>query len=304
MIVEKAEVYERYPLEKPAEKPQAQQEEPVTERELPPPYVEGARPSGAMGEASSSRAPQRSNSVFQPSTHQHVNYVSLYSKHNSITGSYIINAELPGSPLAHTAFFGGRRKRGKCMKSNITPNASFQTRHGQISLNLATAGPTDTPSKTYVQVTSRHGRVNVNLFALQARKNICLEVVTRHAPIVLFVPPNFQGALHLHTSKGQVNFLPAFANQARVINADDEGALVLFGQGEIALAEPTTDGLDYCSLVSRHGKLTIGVSGVDQLNMASNGGLIKKLGTMFLGPEIMRTVDMLRERTSTLHQVL
>ena len=96
--------------------------------------------------------------------------------------------------------------------------------------------------------------------------------------------------------------MPAFANQARVVNADDEGALVLFGEGEISLAEPTSDGLDYCSLVSRHGKLTIGISGVDQLETASDGSLIKKLGALVIGPQIMRTVEMLRERSAMMHQ--
>lgn len=87
-----------------------------------------------------------------------------------------------------------------------------------------------------------------------------------------------------------------------MINADDEGALVLFGEGEIALAEPTTDGLDYCSLASRHGKLTIGISGVDQLDAASDGSLIKKLGALVVGPHIMRTVEMLRERSAMMYQ--
>jgi hypothetical protein len=124
------------------------------------------------------------------------------------------------------------------------------------------------------------------------------------APIVLFVPPNFQGALHLRTRHGQVKFLPAFANQARVVNADDEGALVLFGEGEISLAEPTSDGLDYCSLATRHGKLTIGISGVDQLDSAADGGLIQKLGAMVIGSQIMRTVEMLRERSNQMRQGL
>lgn len=106
----------------------------------------------------------------------------------------------------------------------------------------------------------------------------------------------------MRTRKGQVKFLPAFANQARVINADDEGALVLFGEGEISLAEPTTDGLDYCSLSSKHGKLIIGISGVDQLETATDGSLIKKLGTLIIGPQIMRTVEMLRERSAMLQE--
>ena len=62
----------------------------VAEREQPPPYVEGSKPPGAIGEPSTSRDPSCGmgvNSVFQPSTQQHVNYVSLYSKHNAISGA-------------------------------------------------------------------------------------------------------------------------------------------------------------------------------------------------------------------------
>ena len=68
------------------------------------------------------------------------------------TGTYIIDAELPGHPLKNTV-----------MGNNVIPNASFETVHGAISLNLATAGGTNVPNKTYVRVASRHGKVNVNL---------------------------------------------------------------------------------------------------------------------------------------------
>ena len=64
--------------------------------------------------------------------------------------------------------------------------------------------------------------------------------------------------------------------------------------GTLALVEPTSEGLDFCTVRSRHGRITVGVSGVDQLEAASEGGLMKKLGALVLGPEIMRTVDLLQ----------
>lgn len=121
---------------------------------------------------------------------------------------------------------------------------------------------------------------------------------------MLFIPPNFQGALRLHSRSGNVKFLPAFAQRARVVNADDEGALVLFGDGELSsIVESTSEGLDYCSASTRHGRLTIGVSGVDHLEVANEGNLLKKIGTMMLGPELMRTVDMLSRgrESSSMH---
>ena len=78
-----------------------------------------------------------------------------------------------------------------------------------------------------------------------------------------------------------------------MVNADDEGAHVLFGTGALSMVEPTSEGLDFCSVSSRHGRLTIGVSGVDQVEVANGMSILKKLGSMMpLGPEIMRTVDM------------
>ena len=119
------------------------------------------------------------------------------------------------------------------------------------------------------------------------------------AQIVLLIPPNFEGALNLHSRSGSVKFLPAFAQRARVVNADDEGAHVLFGTGALSMVEPTSEGLDFCSVSSRHGKITVGVSGVDQLEVANETSLMKKIGTMVLGPDIMRTVDMLQSQRAS-----
>lgn len=128
------------------------------------------------------------------------------------------------------------------------------------------------------------------------------------APVNLLIPPNFRGALRLSTRRQGIRFLKTFAEQARIIHADDESALVLFGAGEIMQAEPTSVGLDYCAVSSRHGQLTIGVSGSDLIDTAVGTSLMKKLGQLVLGPEFMKTVDrtvgMLRERgtLATPHQ--
>ena len=123
-----------------------------------------------------------------------------------------------------------------------------------------------------------------------------MEAACQTGPIVLFVPPNFQGALKLHLRPNNIKFLAGFQQRARVVNADDKSAFVLFGDSDLSSAiEPTSDGLDYCSVKSRHGSLTIGVSGVDHLAAAvAETSLIKKLGTMVLGPDIMRMAGSAR----------
>lgn len=55
------------------------------------------------------------------------------------------------------------KRERKRLRHNIVPNASFKTKHGAINLNLATAGSSNAPGKTYVQIVTQHGRVNVNL---------------------------------------------------------------------------------------------------------------------------------------------
>ena len=90
---------------------------------------------------------------------------------------------------------------------------------------------------------------------------------------VVFVPPNFKGALRLRTRFAQVNLLPAFAENARVINADEHGTIVLYGDADFlslgSACEPTSDGLDYCFASSTYGSVQVGVTGVDRTGMSA-----------------------------------
>jgi len=289
MIIEKAEISAQPEVPYVSDKAFGVQGIPQLPHEQPPPYEGGSQSSAATP----APQPPRIHSIFQPGSQQHVNFITLESKHNEISGSYLINPELPGSAAARTRVLD-RRERKK-LKHNIVPNAAFKTKTGRINLNLATSGSTEQPGKSYVQVVTHHGRVNVNLFALQANKNIFLEIMTKHGSINLLVPSNFNGLFRISTSRhGRIQFLRGFAERARVISADDEHADVLFGTGDLSAAEPTSEGVDYCSLATHHGCLTIGVSGVDPIDTTPGSSLIKRLGTMVLGPELMRTVDTLR----------
>jgi hypothetical protein len=44
-----------------------------------------------------------------------------------------------------------------------------------------------------------------------------------------------------------------------------------------------TPAADYCELVSRHGKVTVGVAGEDRIPTKPGGGLFQKLGALFSG---------------------
>ncbi|EKM50692.1 uncharacterized protein PHACADRAFT_264103 [Phanerochaete carnosa HHB-10118-sp] len=301
MIIEKAEFPPESEVPYVPEKTFGTQGVPQLLQEQPPPYEGGSR-SGVSSPAPTPTSP-RIHSIFQSASQQHVNFITLESKHNEISGSYIVNPEIPGSAAARTRVLD-RRERKK-LRHNIVPNASFNTKHGRINLNLATAGNTEQPGKAYIQVVTRDGRVNVNLFALQANKNIFLEIISKHGSINLLIPPSFNGLFRISTSRhGRIQFLREFAERARVIFADDEHADVLFGTGDLSHAEPTSEGIDYCSLTTHNGCLTLGVSGVDPIDTSSPSSLMKKLGAMVLGPDLMRTVDTLRAELLREHGTL
>lgn len=297
MIVDKVEAQFADAQVFPSEKAYGSRELPQLPQEQPPPYAEGSR-----GPANRPDFAQ-THSIFQSPTQQHVNFITLESKHNTIAGSYIINPDLPGSSTAHTRMLERRDK--KRLRHNIVPNATFKTRHGAVNVNLATAGNNDQLGKAYVQIVTRHGKVNVNLFALQSNKNICLELATRHAPITLLIPPNFRGMLRFSSKRGNIQFLKTFAEQSRVVFADDKHADVLFGPGDLSQVEPTSEGTDYVSLTSRHGRITVGVCGADPIDTTSGGGLVKKLGELVMGTDLMRNVvlaraDLMRARFASL----
>lgn len=208
----------------------------------------------------------------------------LESKRQPISGSYLLNCELPGGQSMHK-----RRKTEALDKDNRRLiyerrqplNASMYTKEGSINLNLATGGRTPGPSKAHVQVSSKEGKVHVNLHSLQMNKHICLEVSAEDGNIALFVPVNFIGALQLRTRRGTIRFLPEFERRARHIRSRSDDSLVLFGRGVQAPSFDLNDLMsDCCLLSSRHGNITVGVSGIDYYEDAGQSGLLDRLGSL------------------------
>lgn len=70
-------------------------------------------------------------------------------------------------------------KPKKSSKKKKAPDASFKTKHGAISINLATKGDLAYQSKAFVEIASRKGDINVDLFSIQTRRNIHLDVYSR-----------------------------------------------------------------------------------------------------------------------------
>lgn len=102
--------------------------------------------------------------------------------------------------------------------------------------------------------------------------------------IVLFVAPNFQGALQVRAGWGAVEFLPNFASKVRVINGNDQESLLLFGHSSDTFTQTDleSDAMDVCLLSSRAARIVVGVSGQDHYEPVNVGkSVLKKWKSMW-----------------------
>ncbi|KAI1791911.1 hypothetical protein LXA43DRAFT_945010 [Ganoderma leucocontextum] len=286
------------------EKPKPQQ----AAEQLPPPPPYSPSPSNAARQMPNpGPAVPGPAAVFQPVNPQRVNYFELFSKHDPISGTYLIDPELP-SPMAGLPKALRRKpdsvwgKNKRCQKSKAYKelNASFQTRHGHITLDLAVpsrdAGnvspfPCD-KMRTRMYVATRHGRIRLDIHEVKPSCSLDLHVESRHGRISILLPPTFDGPLVIHArTLGAVAFLPHLAARARTIRATDRETVVLVAsplalpspahaQGNAKqLSELAGAGADRCLVRTRHGKITLGISGLDRLEEpVQTGNLFEKVG--------------------------
>ncbi|KAI0630637.1 hypothetical protein C8Q77DRAFT_1063042 [Trametes polyzona] len=271
----------------------------------PPPYSPPASSTSAAGPSSFRPAPppvQRTTStIFQPQNAQTVNHFELFSKHTAISGTYLVDPLLPipgqGSSRKLRRSKKSKRAWGKEAQA-AQVNACFRTRHGALNLDVAVvadpsrAAPLAEGQKipACVVVESRHGRVNVNLSEVQPGRSIDLQVESCHGKIVLLLPPTFDGPIKFNTrNPGAISFLPAFAARTRTLRASDRETLVICTAPDDparpkppATATPTAQATGDRALVcTKHGRIIVGVSGIDRVEEAQPaGGLLSRLGDL------------------------
>jgi len=201
---------------------------------------------------SSSRVTQ--SAYAEPVPKASVGQLHIFHKgRDSIAGTFYIDPKVPS--------FGFDPKGCKARKKN-PPHASFRTRNGAISLDLASTGDVNPASKAEVLVGSRSGKITINLLPMPAtRPRIALEAFTRRGDIVLFLPDTFSGVIQLSTRRGSLEFLPGLAAIMKVIKRSDKDALVSVGDYTMS---GDTKHVDFCQLTSRSGNLIVGLSRKDR----------------------------------------
>ncbi|KAH9941993.1 hypothetical protein B0H21DRAFT_538944 [Amylocystis lapponica] len=276
-----------------------------------PATTPAARPRPTLAPPRHPLASARSTSVFQSGTTQRVNDISLFSRDSPISGMYLVDPLLP-TPALVSGFASARKLKNERRERSVERkhaknmghesrsrwfgrarapivNAAFRTRQSAITLEVAVVGspvltePQGQTSKMRgrVMASSRHGNISVNLFELHHSRNVDLDVSTRSGNIVVLLPLNFNGTVCVRQRNGGANLLPQFAARMRLVRATDREKLMVLDGGDLADAQNQNqaDSSDHCVIGTRHGKVMIGLSGLDVVpRPVSGGGLLKLIG--------------------------
>ncbi|KXN92423.1 hypothetical protein AN958_07041 [Leucoagaricus sp. SymC.cos] len=241
--------------------------------ENPPPYTPGPDWSGTIRSrhtAAPPPLPERKTTVPLAS----VSRVHLFSKHESITGTFHIDPSTPGhgeGPTLHTRCGRWKKGKGKGKKKGVAeagPHASFQTRSGDIKLHLGTTLGTDAPAereeRANIFVGSRKGKVEVTLLPRDAtppegmttkQPFIGLDVFSRSGDVTVYLPETFSGVVRVESVKGEMRFLPTLAGGMRVLKSTGQETMFTLGDGQG----------DLCEVFTRKGQIVLGVAGRDVL---------------------------------------
>jgi len=240
----------------------------------PPPYIASQNQTIPSSSASPFHAHNRD---LQEVNILSVNQIHINNRHEDVVGTYCIDASIPMNKSP-------KLWKGPKGSSVREPNASFRSRKGAISINLATTGSTAENTKAHIQSTTRKGDININLYSLHKGKHIALDVHSRKGNVLVHIPRNFCGAIQLRSRKRGCIVLPALASHSRILTVKDNEMLLLIGDPSAAsnATSGTVDDVstDFCQLASRSGKVTVGFTGEN--DYVPEISIWKKLGDYLL----------------------
>lgn len=252
--------------------------------EYPPPYEVPT-----SGEDSKVPLDESSNGAIPtgPPSARPVRSLFTYTHYKNISGAYCIDPDLAGHPIEIQPRAACHHKGKGKGRFRSPPDASFFSNHGNITVKLAASSSHGGGKPARVNIGTRSGNVLVTLFDVENPRHLNLEITTRRGNVALLVPRSFSGALHLHTRRGSLSFLPHFARYMRELKTTNNEALVLFGTSNTSSADSST--ADYCELTARFGSVIVGLAGQDHFS-GHESSFWKKLGDYFMATDLQTGV--------------
>ncbi|KAH9930280.1 uncharacterized protein B0H18DRAFT_994153 [Fomitopsis serialis] len=280
---------------------------PPSSSQLSSPVSVDHRPSASQLQSPAS-PPVPASVLLRSPQEKTVNHLSLYSRHDPIIGTYLVDPHLK-HPLSQSKrdrsldktharnvrdVFGsvpGDEDDG--CESDESDKKGWLRRRGTrrpevilgiVGSDAAASQSAERKARGRVMLSSRHGRIEAKLTEIHPNRCVDLDVSTRHGNITIYLPPNYDGVIALRTRRGPsgVTFLPAFAAQARVVRGNDHEMLVSLSSttSHTEVSTPQ-ENEDYCIVGTRHGKITIGLHGQDEESaVARSNGLVDLVGAL------------------------
>ncbi|KAF9054521.1 hypothetical protein BJ165DRAFT_1439491 [Panaeolus papilionaceus] len=219
--------------------------------------------------------PEPQKVASHPSPTATTDQVHIFERDGNIQGTFYIDPSVRALDQSH-------RKGSKCKPKEHPPHASFRSRKGTINLELGTTGNILQTPKGNVSISSRSGNIKVNLLSMHpTRPRISLETESRSGTIVIFLPHNFVGVVHLNNKKGQLHVLPALQSISRMVKNSDHEAIFMIGGHDDA--SDLSREASFCQATTRTGSIIVGLSGRD--HYSPEVGFWKKLGSLFRGSQ-------------------
>ncbi|KAL1940860.1 hypothetical protein VTO73DRAFT_7901 [Trametes versicolor] len=223
---------------------------------------------------------------------QAVNGINLYSKKDTITGSYSIDPAIsnthslndPDAKAAEREYAheAGRAENGWSWDWGLKQvgfksyNAAFRTRQGKIALNISVVTTVDVATQlqsvktpAFVSVSSRHADIVVNVIEVQPGRSLQLDVGTRTGNILVLLPASFTGCIVFHSGdldNYHTMLLPNLAPLSTVVQkTDGETTVSVNGPSQVQDGSRLqAKDQDCCVISTRTGRVAVGLSGVDQ----------------------------------------
>ncbi|KAJ3513607.1 hypothetical protein NLJ89_g2854 [Agrocybe chaxingu] len=200
----------------------------------------------------SPRLPPKDDKLRGHSPRPTVDQVHIFERKEDIKGTYFVDPTIPALDKSH-------RKKGR--SRHPPPHASFRSRRGDVTLDLATTGNVQQAPKANVNVSSLSGEIKINLLPVSPiSPRIGLDACSRTGNVILFLPQGFSGVVHLSTRSGELDILPGLADVVKFVKRTEKEIIFMIDDHRNKLdTQDNSREASFCQLESRSGKLVVGL---------------------------------------------
>ncbi|EIW58105.1 uncharacterized protein TRAVEDRAFT_47283 [Trametes versicolor FP-101664 SS1] len=200
---------------------------------------------------------------------QAVNGINLYSKKDTITGSYSIDPAISNTHSLNDPDAKAAEREYAHEAGRAENGWSWDWGLKQVGFKSYNACLQSVKTPAFVSVSSRHADIVVNVIEVQPGRSLQLDVGTRTGNILVLLPASFTGCIVFHSGdldNYHTMLLPNLAPLSTVVQKTDrETTVSVNGPSQVQDGSRLqAKDQDCCVISTRTGRVAVGLSGVDQ----------------------------------------